>query len=81
VALSKKGDYQDQMGAEFDVSFAIFVALILGLAVVSVRWGISRDRAQRAARREGPGDSARTAAQRGGGTPADVLEGRGPRAS
>jgi hypothetical protein len=69
------------MGAEFDVSFAIFVALILGLTVVCVRWGISRDRAQRQDRREGPRDSVGTAAQRGGGTPADALEGRGPRAS
>jgi len=34
----------------FAVVFGVFVALILGLSVVSVRWAVRRDRVARAAR-------------------------------
>jgi hypothetical protein len=38
------------VSAAFDVVFGVFVALIVGLAVVSVRWAVRRDRAARAER-------------------------------
>ncbi|HUC37698.1 MAG TPA: hypothetical protein VMR97_11325 [Acidimicrobiales bacterium] len=38
------------MGAAFYAVFAIFVVLIVGLGVISVRWAIGRDRAARALR-------------------------------
>jgi hypothetical protein len=36
----------------FGVVFGVFVAAILGLAVVAVRWGVRRDRVSRALRTE-----------------------------
>ncbi len=39
------------MSVAFDVVFGVFVALILVLAVVAVRWAVRRDRAARAAGR------------------------------
>jgi len=36
------------VSAAFDVVFGVFVALVLGLSVVAVRWGVRRDRATRA---------------------------------
>jgi hypothetical protein len=42
----------------FGVVFGVFVAAILGLAVVAVRWGVRRDRVSRALRTE-PGAVAR----------------------
>ena len=44
------------MSAAFDVVFAVFVALILGLAVIAVRWAVRRDRAERARRLESAPD-------------------------
>ena len=41
------------VSAAFDVVFGVFVALILGLAVIAVRWALRRDRAERARRRAG----------------------------
>jgi uncharacterized membrane protein len=40
------------MSAAFYAVFGVFVVLMLGLAVVSVRWAVRRDRAAREARRE-----------------------------
>jgi hypothetical protein len=39
------------MNAAFAVVFGIFVVLILGLAFVSIRWGVRRDREAVAQRR------------------------------
>jgi hypothetical protein len=36
----------------FDVVFGVFVAAILVLSVVAVRWGVRRDRLSRARRKE-----------------------------
>jgi len=36
------------VSAAFDVVFGVFVALVLGLSVVAVRWAVRRDRAARA---------------------------------
>jgi hypothetical protein len=38
------------MSAAFDAVFGVFVALILALAVISVRWAVQRDRIARARR-------------------------------
>ena len=49
------------MSAAFDVVFGIFVAAILVLGVVAVRWAVRRDRlarAQQAERSEPPGHAA-----------------------
>jgi hypothetical protein len=57
------------MSAAFDVVFGIFVAAILVLAVVAVRWAVRRDRVARArqAQRSGPpGPAPET-----GGTPTE----------
>ena len=40
------------MSAAFYAVFGVFVVLMLGLAVVSVRWAVRRDRAEREQRRE-----------------------------
>ncbi|HTZ08080.1 MAG TPA: hypothetical protein VMB72_03345 [Acidimicrobiales bacterium] len=53
------------MSVAFGVVFAVFVLLVLGVAVLSVRWSVRRDRAARAAR---------------SGTP-DPVTGPGPGAS
>ncbi|MGA2036759.1 MAG: hypothetical protein ABSH04_04150 [Acidimicrobiales bacterium] len=42
------------MSAAFDTVFGVFVVLIVGLVVVSVRWGIRRDRAERESSRSSP---------------------------
>jgi hypothetical protein len=36
----------------FDVVFGVFVAAILALSVVAIRWGVRRDRLSRARRTE-----------------------------
>jgi hypothetical protein len=36
----------------FDVVFGIFVVLVLGLAVIAVRWAVLRDRLARSSRAE-----------------------------
>lgn len=38
------------MNPAFDVVFGVFVVLIVGLAVVAVRWAVQRDRAERVRR-------------------------------
>jgi hypothetical protein len=48
------------VSAAFDAVFGVFVVLMVGLAVVSVRWAVRRDRVARAARSD-------TAAAAGGG--------------
>jgi hypothetical protein len=40
------------MSAAFYIVFGVFVVLILGLAVISVRWAIRRDRVAREALRD-----------------------------
>jgi hypothetical protein len=45
------------VSAAFDAVFGVFVALIVGLVAISVRWGIRRDRVVRAARRSGSLDA------------------------
>jgi hypothetical protein len=45
--------------AAFAIGFAVFVALIVALAVIAVRWAVKRDAAERARR------SASGAAHRG----------------
>jgi hypothetical protein len=42
----------------FAVMFGIFVLLMLGLVVAVLRWGVGRDRAERAARHERSGSTA-----------------------
>lgn len=42
------------MSTAFAVVFGVFVALILGLSVVSVRWAVRRDRVARAAQAPPP---------------------------
>jgi len=44
------------MTAAFYAVFCVFVLLILGLAVISVRWAVRRDKAERESRRSAPGD-------------------------
>lgn len=38
------------MNPAFDVVFGVFVVLMVGLAVVAVRWAVQRDRAERVRR-------------------------------
>lgn len=38
------------MNAAFDAGFGVFVVLIVGLAIVAVRWAVCRDRDERARR-------------------------------
>lgn len=38
------------MSAAFDVVFGVFVAAIIALGVVAIRWGVRRDRVARALR-------------------------------
>jgi hypothetical protein len=45
------------VSAAFDAVFGVFVALIVGLVAISVRWAIRRDRVERAARRRGSLDA------------------------
>lgn len=50
------------MSAAFDAVFGVFVVLMVGLVVVSVRWAVRRDRvarADRAAVAEGRGNGER----------------------
>jgi len=63
------------MTAAFVAVFAVFVLLILGLAVVAVRWGVRRDRAVRAGRSQPPAP----AAGEPGGAPPDPDPRRGAR--
>ncbi|MGD0255678.1 MAG: hypothetical protein ABSB99_09035 [Acidimicrobiales bacterium] len=42
------------VSAAFDAVFGVFVVLIVGLVVVSVRWGMRRDRAVRETRHTSP---------------------------
>jgi len=57
------------VSAAFDAVFGVFVVLMVGLAVVSVRWAVRRDRVARAARSDTAAAAARsdTAAAAGGG--------------
>ncbi len=58
------------MSAAFDVVFGIFVAAILVLGVVAVRWAVRRDRlarAQRAELSEQPGDATPDQSTQSGG--------------
>lgn len=57
------------MNLAFDVVFAIFVVLIVGLAVISVRWAVRRDRAERARRAAQLGEPAITGTAPHSGTP------------
>jgi hypothetical protein len=41
----------------FDAVFAVFVLAMVVIGVLAVRWGVSRDRAERRRRAEGPGSS------------------------
>lgn len=42
------------MSIAFDVVFGVFIAAILALAVVAVRWGVRRDRVARSRRAQQP---------------------------
>jgi hypothetical protein len=44
---------RDAVNTAFAVVFGLFVALMIGLAVVAVRWGVRRDRGERARRDSG----------------------------
>lgn len=44
------------MSVAFDVVFGVFALSMLVIAVLAVRWGVQRDRAERA-RRAAPGDT------------------------
>jgi hypothetical protein len=57
------------VSALFDAVFAVFVASMVVIAVLAVRWGVHRDRAERR-RRLDPGDDARASAPGPPGLPA-----------
>lgn len=48
------------MTVAFDAIFAVFVALMVTLAVIAVRWAVRRDRAARRAGGEGSGPTGDT---------------------
>ena len=52
------------MNPAFDAVFGVFIVLMVGLVVVSVRWAVQRDRAERA-RRAGLGVIEDAAVERG----------------
>lgn len=58
------------MSTALDVVFGIFVAMILAVAFLSVRWAIRRDRQSRLTRATSPGAP-------GTGAPDDVLSNDG----
>ncbi len=44
------------MSIAFDVVFGVFVAAIVALAFVAIRWGVRRDRVARALQSQGSAD-------------------------
>jgi hypothetical protein len=57
------------MSAAFDVVFGIFVAAIIALGVVAIRWGVRRDRVARALQTQGQTDTSPSGASPSGAGP------------